>query len=40
MIKGIKYHARRRTMINTCHAHPTTKPIKKIMAAAPEGEYL
>lgn len=40
MIKGIKYHARRRMMMKICHAHPRMKPIRNIIAAAPDGVYL
>lgn len=40
MIRGIKYHARRRMMMNVCHAHPRMKPIRNIIAAAPDGVYL
>lgn len=40
MIRGIKYHARRRMIMKTCHAHPIMKPIRKIIAAAPDGVYL
>lgn len=40
MIRGIKYHARRRMMMKICHAHPIMKPIRNIIAAAPDGVYL